>query len=64
MPATKQRITTKRPARRALILGITGQVGSYLVEHLLDEGYLTFVKRESHGPRYFTLKPEYRDAVR
>ena len=30
-------------ARRALILGITGQVGSYLVEHLLAEGY------EVHG---------------
>src|SRR5688500_20209184 len=29
--------------RRALITGITGQDGSYLAEHLLDEGY------EVHG---------------
>lgn len=38
MPNHKQRKTNKR-ARRALILGITGQVGSYLVEHLMAEGY-------------------------
>jgi GDPmannose 4,6-dehydratase len=38
MPNNKQRITINR-ARRALILGITGQDGSYLTEHLLAEGY-------------------------
>ena len=31
------------PARRALITGITGQIGSYLAELLLEKGY------EVHG---------------
>ena len=38
MPKNKQRITNNR-TRSALILGITGQDGSYLAEHLLSEGY-------------------------
>jgi GDPmannose 4,6-dehydratase len=42
MPKNSQRITNNR-ARSALILGITGQDGSYLTEHLLAEGY------EVHG---------------
>src|SRR6187551_2465871 len=39
MPNNKQRIANNRNARSALILGITGQDGSYLTEHLLAEGY-------------------------
>ena len=42
MPTTSQR-KTNSPARSALILGITGQDGSYLAEHLLGRGY------EVHG---------------
>ena len=42
MPTTSQRKTTSL-ARSALILGITGQDGSYLAEHLLGRGY------EVHG---------------
>jgi len=38
MPNNKKLITNNR-ARSALILGITGQDGSYLTEHLLAEGY-------------------------
>src|SRR6478736_5886556 len=38
MPTKPQRITKGR-APSALILGITGQDGSYLTEHLLAEGY-------------------------
>ncbi|MFM7062717.1 MAG: GDP-mannose 4,6-dehydratase, partial [Actinomycetes bacterium] len=36
-------------AKRALITGITGQDGSYLAEHLLDEGYevIGMVRRSS-----------------
>ena len=43
MPINRQRITHNRSARSALILGITGQDGSYLAEHLLNLGY------EVHG---------------
>src|SRR5688572_21932658 len=43
MPNNSQRIIKNRNARSALILGITGQDGSYLTEHLLAEGY------EVHG---------------
>src|SRR5688572_25016807 len=43
MPNNKYRIPKHPTARSALILGITGQDGSYLTEHLLAEGY------EVHG---------------
>lgn len=39
MPKNPSRITNNRGARRALILGITGQDGSYLTELLLAKGY-------------------------
>lgn len=42
MPNHRPR-TSQNPGRCALILGITGQDGSYLAEHLLAEGY------EVHG---------------
>jgi GDPmannose 4,6-dehydratase len=43
MPNNPQRTTKNHNARSALILGITGQDGSYLTEHLLAKGY------EVHG---------------
>ncbi len=43
MPKNPQRITNNRNAGTALILGITGQDGSYLAEYLLGRGY------EVHG---------------
>src|SRR6478736_3151431 len=48
MPNNKQRITKNR-TRSALILGITGQDGSYLVELLLAKGYAVhgLVRRSS-----------------
>ncbi len=39
MSKNSSRITNNRGARRALILGITGQDGSYLAELLLAKGY-------------------------
>ncbi len=39
MPNLRSRTTKNNTTRSALILGITGQDGSYLVEHLLSEGY-------------------------
>lgn len=39
MPAQRTRQSAANAPRRALILGITGQDGSYLTEHLLAEGY-------------------------
>ncbi|HEY8994242.1 MAG TPA: GDP-mannose 4,6-dehydratase [Lacunisphaera sp.] len=39
MPTIKSRTTHSRSPRRALILGITGQDGSYLTELLLARGY-------------------------
>jgi GDPmannose 4,6-dehydratase len=48
MPTTSQRKATS-PARSALILGITGQDGSYLAEYLIGQGYAVhgLVRRSS-----------------
>lgn len=39
MPSRRLRSVSASTSRTALILGITGQDGSYLAEHLLNEGY-------------------------
>jgi GDPmannose 4,6-dehydratase len=44
--------------RRALIIGIAGQDGSYLAEHLLAEGYEVFgVVRQPTSTRFENLEP-------
>lgn len=42
------------PARKALIIGITGQDGAYLAEHLLDRGYQVFGSSRDARPSSLT----------
>lgn len=49
-------------ARRALITGITGQDGSYLAEHLLEQGYEVWgLVRGQANPRVSRVRRQLRD---